>query len=78
MDKNRESAITAASKADRHLSSAYRHLFGHRLPLAGIHCDREKALSELRAAHRQIAEAIQLIETCPSSIESRSGPTVTV
>jgi hypothetical protein len=78
MDKNRESAIRAASKANRHLSSAYRDLIGHRLPLAGFHCDREKALSDLRAAHGQIAEAIQLVESCPSSIESGRVPTVIV
>ena len=63
-DKFRHSAFAAASKAHAHLASARKQLIGQRLPLAGTHCDLQQASLELRAAQRQIDEALQAVAAC--------------
>ena len=62
-DTSKLSAFAAATEAHAHLASARKQLIGQRLPLAGTHCDLDKAAAELRAAHRKIAEAIHAVET---------------
>ena len=71
---NRDKAIVAASKAYAHLIAGRRHLIGQRLPLAGMHYDFQKALTELQAAAEGIKEAIRLTETCAARTEETISP----
>lgn len=61
-ERNKYSAVTAATEAHALLASARKHLMGQRLPLAGTQCDLDKAATELRAAGQKIDEALRAVE----------------
>lgn len=55
-------ALSAVGEANAHLLFAWKTLVGRRLPMAGVHRDRDLALRHLRTAQAQIATAIEAIE----------------
>ena len=61
-ERNKYSAVTAATEAHALLASARKHLMGQRLPLAGTQRDLDKAATELRAAGQKIDEALRAVE----------------
>jgi hypothetical protein len=64
MDEDaRRQASEAAQSAHKHLSSALKHLWGVRIPMGGMHYDPRAALLELRMAHKNTVEAVQIIES---------------
>lgn len=58
----RQQAFAAVLSAHKDLLSAWKHLSGRRLPLAGVHYDLDKAMGALRAVELKVAQAIQCIE----------------
>jgi hypothetical protein len=68
-EANRVQAINLMGIANNHLTSAWRHLVGRRVPLAGLHRDFDKALADLRSVHEKIGEAIQLFQNRATGIE---------
>jgi hypothetical protein len=68
-EASNERALTAVRIANKHLMSAWQHLAGRRLPMAGIHRDFDKALADLRLVYEKTAEAMQLIQGGTSAVE---------
>jgi hypothetical protein len=68
-EASRQQAISSIGDAHNHLSSALKHVVGWRLPLAGLHRDFEKALTDLRMVQEKTSEVIRLIESTISGME---------
>ena len=68
-EESDQRALTAVRIANKHLMSAWQHLIGRRVPLAGLQCDYDKALADLRVAHEKTGEAIQVIQSETSAVE---------
>jgi hypothetical protein len=68
-EASNERALAAVRIANKHLMSAWQHLAGRRLPMAGVHRDFDKALADLRLVHEKTGEAIQLIQSRASAVE---------
>ncbi len=58
----RQQALSAVQVGHQHLLTAWRHLMGRRLPLAGLDFDSTSAASELQVAIARLSEALQAIE----------------
>jgi hypothetical protein len=58
----REQALKAVQAGHTHLLTAWRHLSGRRLPLAGLDFDLTSAASELQVACDKIFEALAEID----------------
>ena len=61
-ERDSAEAVAAAAKAYAHVGSARKNLIGRRLALSGTHRDVQQALLDLRAAHRELGKAIELVE----------------
>jgi len=68
-EESDQRALTAVRMGNKHLMSAWQHLVGRRVPLAGLQRDIDKALADLRVVHKKTGEAIQLIQSEASAVE---------